>query len=163
MKVETVSTEKKTGLYWLWLSVVVVILDQFVKYLVSVYFVYNEAFYLLPFLNLTLAHNTGAAFSFLSETGLIAVWLFIITAFIISLVLGIWMYRLSPKNYWLGVSLALILGGAVGNLLDRIFFGYVIDFIHFHLGTWSFPIFNIADVAITIGAFMLIIDLFKKN
>jgi signal peptidase II len=153
----------KTGLYWLRLSVLLIAGDQLTKYLVACYLGYAESLYLFPFLNLTLAHNRGAAFSFMAGTGQIAVWLFILSALVISLFLCLWMYRLPFKNVWLGISLALILGGAIGNLLDRILYGYVIDFIHFHIGDWSFPIFNMADTVITFGAVMLLIDIFDKK
>lgn len=154
---------KRTGLFWLWLSVFVLITDQVAKYIASHYLLFNESFYLLPFFNLTLAHNKGAAFSFLSESGIFATWLFIATALIISSLLSVWLHRVPKNNIWLSVALALILGGAIGNLLDRILYGYVIDFIHLHLKSWSWPIFNIADMAITCGALMLIVDLFKEK
>ncbi|MBA2654605.1 MAG: signal peptidase II [Gammaproteobacteria bacterium] len=160
---ESVFSAKKSGLHWLWLSLIVIVADQLVKYLIRTHLLYNESVNVFPFFNLTLAHNKGAAFSFLSEGGYWAPLLFIVTALIISTVLCIWMYRLPPKNYWLGIGLALILGGAIGNLIDRLIFGYVIDFVHLHVANWSFPIFNIADVGITVGALMLIIDIFKKK
>jgi signal peptidase II len=160
---ETIIVEKRTGLYWLWLSALVIVIDQVTKHIVTTNLFYNQSLYLFRFLNITLAHNSGAAFNFLSEMGYLAVWLFIAIAFFISLILCIWLQSLPAKNCWLGISLALILGGAIGNLLDRIFIGYVIDFIQFHVDTWSFPIFNMADTAISIGTFMLVIDIFKKK
>jgi signal peptidase II len=160
---ETITLEKRTGLYWLWLSALIIVIDQITKYIATTYLFYNQSLYLFSFLNLTLAHNSGAAFSFLSEMGYLAVWLFIAIAFFISLILCIWLRSLPAKNYWLGISLALILGGAIGNLLDRILISYVIDFIQFHVDTWSFPIFNMADTAISIGTFMLIIDIFRRK
>lgn len=159
----TVSEKKKSGLYWIWLSILVVIIDQGTKYIITQYLPYNTSIYLLPVLNLTLEHNRGAAFSFLSQVSDYAVWLFIVTAVIVSLIICIWLHRLSFRNRWLGVSLSLILGGALGNLLDRIIYGYVVDFIHFHVTNWNWPIFNVADTAITIGAIMLIIDIFRKG
>jgi signal peptidase II len=160
---ETIIIEKKTGLYWLWLSALVIVIDQVTKHIVTTYLFYNQSLYLCRFLNITLAHNSGAAFNFLSEMGYLAVWLFIAIAFFVSLILCIWLRSLPAKNCWLGISLALILGGAIGNLLDRIFIGYVIDFIQFHVDTWSYPIFNMADTAISIGTFMLVIDIFRKK
>lgn len=154
---------KKTGIYWLWLALVVIIIDQITKYLVMQHLQVNEVVRVLPFLNFILEHNKGAAFSFLSEAGYLAVWLFIGTAFLISLILCFWLHRLPSHNAWLGISLALILGGAIGNLLDRIMYGYVIDFVHFHIQQWSWFIFNFADAAITIGSLMLVIDIFKKK
>lgn len=153
--------KKKTGLHWLWLSVAVIIIDQITKYLIVQNIEYSSIVRLLPFLNLTLIHNTGAAYGFLGEFGIWASLFFIATAAVISLVLCWWLYRLPRENKWMGISLALILGGAIGNLIDRILYGYVVDFVHFHLTTWSFAIFNVADAAITIGAVMLIIDIFR--
>jgi signal peptidase II len=157
--------KKKTGLCWLWLSLFVIIADQVSKYLIVQNIEYNSIFYLLPFLNFTLEHNTGAAYGFLGKYGQLASLFFIATALIISIVLGVWLHRLPRQSRWLGISLGLILGGAIGNLIDRVCYGYVIDFVHFHINTWSFAIFNFADSAITVGAIMLIIDIFrgKKN
>lgn len=153
--------KKKTALHWLWLSVAVIIIDQFTKYLIVQNIEYSSIVRLLPFLNLTLIHNTGAAYGFLGQFGIWASLFFIATAAVISLVLCWWLYRLPRENNWMGISLSLILGGAIGNLIDRILYGYVIDFVHFHLTTWSFAIFNVADAAITIGAVMLILDIFR--
>lgn len=155
--------EKKTGLYWLWLAFLVIIIDQFTKYIVLQSLEFGQPLYVLPFFNLLLEHNKGAAFSFLSEAGSLAVWVFVGTAFVISMVLCYWLYRLPARSTWLGVSLALILGGAIGNLIDRIMYGYVVDFLQLHIKQWSWPIFNIADTAITIGSVMLLIDIFKKK
>lgn len=157
--------KKKTSLHWVWLSIIVIAIDQLLKYLVVQNIEYNSIFRLLPFLNFTLEYNTGAAYGFLGEFGSLASLFFICTAVVISLLLCVWLYRLPATNRWLGISLALILGGAIGNLIDRVAYGYVIDYVHFHVGGWSFAIFNFADAAITLGACMLIIDIFrgKKN
>ncbi len=160
---DTVIIEKQRGLYWLWLSLIIIILDQSTKYLIVYYEPYTDSIYLLSFLNITLAHNRGAAFNFLSQKGNLALWFFMTIATLISAVLCIWLYRLPSRNYWLKVSLALILGGAIGNLLDRISYGFVIDFIHFHIQDWSWPIFNFADTAISIGSGMLVVDIFRKR
>jgi signal peptidase II len=154
---------KKTSLHWVWLSLAVVILDQLSKHMVLDHLSYQARVYVLPFLNLTLERNKGAAFSFLSQTGNLATWLFICTAIIISVLLVIWLYKLPAQKRWLAISLSLILGGAVGNLIDRISYGYVIDFIHFHIKEWSWPIFNLADTAITIGSLMLLLDVFRRD
>jgi signal peptidase II len=156
-------TKGKTGLNWFWLSLTVVLLDQITKHFALEYLVYQAPVYLLSFLNFTLERNRGAAFSFLSQSGSLATALFIITAIIISTALVIWLYKLPANRRWLNVSLSLILGGAVGNLIDRISYGYVIDFIHLHINQWSWPIFNVADIAITTGAIMLLIDIFRKD
>ncbi len=145
---------------WLWLSVVVVILDQLSKFYVVKELTFKPPIELVSWLNLILAHNTGAAFSFLGDAGGWQRWLFAALASIVSIVLIVWISRLSKKDYWLACSLALILGGAVGNLIDRVRFGYVIDFIDFHIGSWHFATFNIADAAISVGAVMLLVDAF---
>lgn len=152
-----------TGIHWLWLALIVLILDQVSKYIVTQYFPYNKPAYVFSFLNITLEHNKGAAFSFLSQQGSLAVALFIGSAVVVSLVLCIWLYRLHARDHWLGISLALLLGGALGNLYDRIIYGYVVDFVHFHWNDRSFAIFNLADTSITLGAFMLIIDIFRRK
>jgi signal peptidase II len=159
----TVTQDKKTSLHWLWLAAAIIIIDQVSKIIVTHTLSFNVPVHVLPWLNLNLVHNKGAAFNFLSQFGDIALWLFIGTAIIVSIFLCVWLYRLPASNRWLGVSLSLILGGAIGNLLDRLFYGYVVDFIHFHIQYWNFAIFNVADSAITIGAIMLIIDIFKRK
>ena len=154
---------------WLMLSIVIIILDQITKYTVSRELVMYQVVPVFPGFNLTLMHNTGAAFSFLSQAGGWQRWFFIILASVISIVILIWMYRLPAKKSWLLVALAFVLGGALGNLFDRIIHGYVIDFIEVYLSflPWRifnpWPAFNIADSAIFIGAVMLIIDAFWFN
>ncbi len=145
---------------WLWLSVVVVILDQISKFYITEYLTSNPPVELTSWLNLVLAHNTGAAFSFLGDAGGWQRWLFAVLAGTVSIVLIVWISRLQKREYWLACSLALILGGAVGNLIDRVRFGYVVDFIDFHIDTWHFATFNIADAAISVGAVMLLVDAF---
>ena len=101
----TIATEKKTGLYWLWLSVVIMIIDQLSKYLVVHSMNYDTPIYLAPFFaNLTLVHNKGASFGFLSEWGSLAIALFIVTACVVSVVLCVWLHRLPSKSYWLGIA-----------------------------------------------------------
>jgi signal peptidase II len=112
----------------------------------------------IPFFNLTLLHNTGAAFSFLSEAGGWQRWFFALVALIISAVILLWLKRLPRDKVWLAVALALVLGGALGNVWDRITLGYVIDFLDIYYQGWHWPAFNIADSAISVGAAMLIID-----
>jgi len=155
--------ETKTSLIWLWLSLVVIALDQWTKWLVVSSFRLHEIKPVLPSFNLTLAYNTGAAFSFLSDAGGWQRWVFMVVAIIISVTLVIWLYR-TPRREWLsGVSFSLILGGAVGNLWDRLAYGHVIDFLDIYYNQWHWPAFNIADMAISVGAVLLIIDLFKRQ
>lgn len=144
---------------WLWLSGVVIVLDQASKLLAEQALPYAEAHRLLPVLDLTLLYNRGAAFSFLAGAGGWQRWVFIGIALAVSLFLLNWMRR-TPRQHWcVAASLALLLGGALGNLFDRIVYGHVIDFISVHYAGWYFPAFNLADSAITLGAILLIYDM----
>ncbi|MBN1008025.1 signal peptidase II [Amphritea pacifica] len=148
-----------TALTWLWLVVLVVALDLFTKHQASTLLSYGVPHPLLPVFDLTLLHNTGAAFSFLAQAGGWQRWFFALIAVVVSTVLLLWMASTPRDKYWLGAGLALVLGGALGNLYDRVVQGYVIDFISLHYNGYYFPAFNLADSAITIGAGMLIIDM----
>lgn len=148
---------------WLWLSVLVIILDQASKFAVTEHLAFKPPLVLTSWLNLILAHNTGAAFSFLGDAGGWQRWFFSILASVVSVVLIIWISRLPRDTFWMPCTLALILGGAVGNLIDRVRYGYVVDFVDFHIGNWHFATFNIADAAISIGAVMLLIDAFRSG
>ena len=105
-------------------------------------------------------HNTGAAFSFLSDAGGWQRWFFAVLAAIVSIVIALWMARLKKHEMMLGIALALILGGAIGNLIDRIAYGYVIDFLDVYYQSWHWPVFNVADSAITLGVILLILESF---
>jgi len=147
---------------WLWLSALVIVLDQLSKAWITNHFVYGESITVLSVFDLVLAHNTGAAFSFLSDAGGMQRWLFSIIAVIAS----VWIVSLLRKHasqLLFSLALSLILGGALGNLIDRIAYGYVIDFLHFHWDEHYFPAFNIADSAITCGAFLMIWDSFTEK
>lgn len=149
---------------WLGLSALVIILDQLSKLYISSHFEYGESLPVLSVFSLVLWHNTGAAFSFLSDFGGLQRWLFSI----IALVASAWIVMLLRKHAQqklFAVGLSLILGGALGNLIDRIAYGHVIDFLLFHWDAHIFPAFNLADSAITCGAGLLIWDSFteKKN
>jgi signal peptidase II len=150
-------------LKWLWLSALVVILDQITKYLASQYLQLHVSVALIPGLNLTLMHNTGAAFSFLSQAGGWQRWFFIVLTITVSIAILVWLVKLPGKQHWLACALALILGGALGNLWDRVLLSYVIDFIDVYYQSYHWPAFNIADSAITCGAVMLIIDAIGFN
>ncbi|MCG8378335.1 MAG: signal peptidase II [Proteobacteria bacterium] len=145
---------------WLVLSVIILILDQVTKSYASSELILYQAVPVVPGFNLTLMHNTGAAFSILSQAGGWQRWFFIVLASIISLAIIIWMFGLPKDRRWLLTALAFVLGGALGNLWDRINLGYVVDFIEVYYREWYWPAFNVADSAITIGAIMLIIDAF---
>jgi len=143
---------------WLWLSLFVIGLDQWTKSLASAHLQFGIPHPVLPGLNLTLVHNTGAAFSLLSDAGGWQRIIFICLALTISVVLVAWLRRIPPGQRWLPVTLALILGGAVGNLWDRVLLGYVVDFIDVYVANRHWPAFNVADSAISTGAVMLLID-----
>ena len=142
----------------LWIAGVVFVSDQLTKYFASDYLVRHGEVNLSPFLNLVLVHNTGAAFGFLSSASGWQNGLFMFVALVACAFL-LWMLsRLNRQEMLLAVALMLILGGALGNLLDRVIFGYVIDFIDVHYHHWHWPAFNVADSAITVGAILLILD-----
>ncbi len=137
-----------------------VLLDQYTKTLATESLVYARPVEVFSWFNLTLQHNTGAAFSFLSDAGGWQRWFFTVVAVVISGVLTVWLF-MAPRAHWLlGLSLSLILGGAVGNVWDRVALGYVVDFISVHYQGWYFPAFNIADSAITVGAVCMLLDSF---
>jgi signal peptidase II len=154
------ATKQRTGLRWMWLSLLVVLLDQWSKALAVKHLVLNAPLPQFPGLNLTLVHNTGAAFSLLRDAGGWQRWLFILLAIGIGAFILTWLARIPARRVWLGCALGLVLGGALGNLWDRIALGYVIDFIDVYYARWHWPAFNVADSAITVGAVMLIIDAF---
>ena len=135
-----------------------VLLDQASKLLADARLVYHEPVPLLPFFNLTLAYNRGAAFSFLGNAGGWQRWFFASISVLVVGVLLVWMRRLKPVQWPLSLAFALIIGGAIGNLIDRLVYGHVIDFIDVYYKTWHWPTFNIADSAITLGAGLLLLD-----
>lgn len=153
---------KGLQLKWLWLAVLVLMLDLGTKAIASHWLVYANPVPVLPFFNLTLLHNTGAAFSFLAGASGWQRWFFVILALVVSVILVVWLRTLKRQETWLAIALVLILGGALGNVYDRVVHGYVVDFLHFYWRDWHFPAFNLADAAITIGAGMMILDMFRK-
>lgn len=161
------SRHKVTGVRWLWLSALVVVLDLGSKWLASANLALHRPVEVVPNLYLTLAHNSGAAFSFLQDAGGWQRWFFAALAIVISGVLIAWIRRLPNDKVWLPIALALVLGGALGNLWDRLTLGYVVDFIQVYLPflPWRifnpWPAFNVADSAITVGALMLVVDAFR--
>lgn len=145
-------------LRWLWLSFSITAVDQITKQLVESKLLVFETFPLLPWLNLTLAYNEGAAFSFLSDQGGWQRWFFVALALGVTLVLLIWLSRLQPTERLVAVALGLLIGGALGNLIDRILLGHVVDFIDVYYQQWHWPAFNIADSAISIGVALILLD-----
>ncbi|MDF3931089.1 signal peptidase II [Pseudomonas citronellolis] len=150
---------------WLWITVLVLVLDQVSKaYFEGALSLYQQVVVIPDLFSWTLAYNTGAAFSFLADSSGWQRWLFALIAVVVSAVLLVWLKRLKPSDTWLAIALALVLGGALGNLYDRIVLGHVIDFIFVHWqNRWYFPAFNLADSAITVGAIMLALDMFKTK
>ena len=147
---------------WLALGALVVVLDQLTKAWIIGHFAYGQTLTVFSLFNLVLAHNTGAAFSFLNDAGGIQRWLF---SFIAIAASGwiIWLLRKHSAQLLFAAALSMILGGALGNLIDRLRYGYVVDFLSFHWNEHYFPAFNLADSAITCGAFLLILDSVMKE
>jgi signal peptidase II len=143
---------------WLALSLVVIILDQITKYVANAQLVYAEPLPVLPSFNLTLLYNRGAAFSFLSDAGGWQRWFFVTISFLAAILLTVWLRKLKSEQWALALALSLVIGGAVGNLVDRLWLGYVIDFIQIYYKSFYWPAFNVADSAITVGAVLLVWD-----
>ena len=155
------TTEEKRGraVAWLLLSACVVLADQVSKAYITRHFMEFEFIRILPILDITRMHNVGAAFSFLASASGWQRWLFIGLAGVVSIGIIVWLIRLPRGAHaLLAAGLALVLGGALGNVIDRIRLGHVIDFIHFHWNGAYFPAFNVADSAITVGAACLLLD-----
>jgi len=150
-------------LRWLWLSLLVVVLDQLSKYLVEAWLTPYQALALLPSLNFTLVYNTGAAFSFLADAGGWQRWFFLVLSLVIGVVLVVWLRRLRQGETATAVALALILGGALGNAIDRALYGHVVDFIDVYYRGWHWPAFNIADSAICVGAGLLMLTSLRQE
>ncbi|XID74893.1 signal peptidase II [Alkanindiges sp. WGS2144] len=148
------------NLWWLLLAIVSIVLDQYTKHVASTHLIFAEPVPVLPFLNWTLLHNYGAAFSFLSDAGGWQRYFFTILAAVVSVAFIVWLMRMPRRLKILPLAIALILGGALGNLIDRVSLGYVVDFIHVYYQNYHFPAFNIADSSITLGTILLIIDTF---
>jgi len=145
-------------LKWLWLSAVVLALDLATKAMATHYLTLYQPVPVFPGFNWTLAHNTGAAFSFLSDQSGWQRWFFSAIALVVSVGLVVWLRRLESSQRWLALALSLILGGALGNLWERVTQGYVVDFIEVYYDRWAWPAFNLADSAIFLGAVILVAD-----
>jgi signal peptidase II len=148
-----------SGWRWLPLTGTVIVVDQLVKAWMLHHFLLFQRVRLLPVLDLTLTYNTGAAFSLLADASGWQRWVFVVLALGVSAVLLVWLRRVSASRQGLlACGLALIVGGALGNMIDRVRLGHVIDFVHAHWGPHYFPAFNVADSAITVGAAVLLLD-----
>jgi signal peptidase II len=148
-------------LHWLGLAFAIILADQFTKVLIVGYYQLGDATYVTSFFNVVRVHNTGAAFSFLAGASGWQRWFFTVLGFVASGVI-IWMLKKHPGQRLFSFALACILGGAIGNVIDRIVHGYVVDFLDFHWRNMHFPAFNVADTAISIGAACLILDEFLR-
>ncbi|MFV0594549.1 signal peptidase II [Shewanella sp.] len=156
-------TWKDSGLRWYWVVVLVFLADQLSKQWILANFDLFESVQLLPFFNFTYVRNYGAAFSFLSEAGGWQRWLFTIVAVGFSTLLTVWLRKQSASLWKLNLAYTLVIGGALGNLIDRLMHGFVVDFIDFYWGKSHYPAFNIADSAIFIGAVLIIWDSFFNS
>ena len=150
---------------WLWLSAAVILLDQLSKWLVADHLAAYDSIRVLPVFNLVLIHNPGAAWSFLAGASGWQRWFFTVLALAVSAAIVVWLRFLPRREFrWRSCALALVLAGALGNVIDRLWHGYVIDFLQFHYQGWYYPAFNLADSAITVGAAMLILEgLFSRR
>ncbi|MGI4815999.1 MAG: signal peptidase II [Janthinobacterium lividum] len=146
---------------WLGVAIIVILLDQLTKLAISRLFVYGESRSMTDFFNLVLIYNRGAAFSFLAAADGWQRWAFTILGVLAAVVIG-WMLRRHGNQKMFCTALSLVLGGALGNVIDRLAYGHVIDFLDFHAGSWHWPAFNIADSGITIGAILLVIDELRR-
>lgn len=152
------------GLQWLWVSALVVVADQWIKLLALRHLEYQQPYTVFQaWLNLTLAYNRGAAFSFLGSAGGWQVYFFALVSLLIVVLFTIWLVRTPSGHPWRRLGLALVIGGAIGNLIDRLRLNYVVDYVDFHIGSWHFATFNLADAAISVGACCLIIALLTHH
>lgn len=147
-------------LRWLWITALVVGLDQAAKLVAEAQLPFRQLVNVIPYFDWYLTHNPGAAFSFLADAGGWQRWFFAIASIVISTVIVVWLKKLERDDKITAIALSLILGGAIGNLIDRIYLGYVIDYIQVWLGPYPWPAFNIADSAIFVGAAILILSSF---
>jgi len=151
-------------LKWLWLSFAVIVIDQLTKVWIDSSMTLHERLPLIEdFFDLTLAYNPGAAFSFLADAGGWQRWFFTIVSTIVSIILVVWLKRLPTHEKINAIALALIIGGAVGNLIDRIAYGHVIDFLLIYYQQWSWPAFNVADSAISVGVVLMLLAMFHSS
>ena len=148
-------------LRWLWISLIVIILDQATKLIAEAQLTPHQPVNLFPYFDWYLTYNTGAAFSFLADAGGWQRWLFTVIAIVISIVIVQWVRKLPAEDTLTAASLCLILGGAIGNQIDRVYHGHVNDYIQVRLGSYPIPAINIADASISVGAALLILSSFS--
>lgn len=150
-------------LYWLSVSVAVFVIDQISKFIATTKLFLLSRDVITPFFNLCLSFNRGAAFGFLHHAGGWQRWFFVAMGLFVCASIVVWLYRLPKQEKLLPLALALILGGALANLWDRLVLGYVVDFIQLHVDIWYFPTFNVADAAISLGAALVFIAFLRKK
>ena len=155
--------KQASGLRFLWLTLALIVLDQLTKQWVIRVFDLYESISVMPFVDFTYVRNYGAAFSFLADQGGWQRWLFTGLAIAVSIVLIIWLRRNAASLWRQNLAFALILAGALGNVLDRMMYGYVIDFIDVHANGWHWPAFNVADMAISVGAVLMLLEAFFEQ
>ncbi|WP_231892629.1 MULTISPECIES: signal peptidase II [unclassified Vibrio] len=163
-----INSLKQSGVRWLWLAALIFIVDIAIKLVVmdSMGYGWANRIEVLPFFNLLYVHNYGAAFSFLGDQSGWQRWLFTGIAIAVCAMLTVWMSKLPKAEKWNNIAYALIIGGALGNVFDRVIHGFVVDYLDFFVGTYHWPAFNLADSTICIGAVMVILDSFvntKRN
>lgn len=146
----------KANLRWLWLSFAVLVVDQLTKWAALAGLDYARPVEILPFFDFTLLYNTGAAFSFLADHDGWQRWFFVFLAVVITVALLAWLAFVAIRDGRIKAGITLLIGGAVGNVIDRVLHGHVVDFLDFHVAGWHWPAFNIADAAITIGVALII-------
>lgn len=147
---------------YLWISAVILFIDQLTKTVAEHFLNLGQSIKVLPFFDITLVYNYGASFGFLSDQGGWQRWFLLALAIFVVIFLFRWLFTLKPNETLIAWSLSLIIGGALGNIIDRIYYGYVIDFLDFFIGDKHWPAFNIADSAIVIGAGLMIWDMLKN-
>lgn len=150
---------KIPNVYGLWLSVIVIVIDQISKELIHSRLDWFERVPVTPFLNITHLRNTGAAFSSFAQ---LPAGFFIGLAVVVSVGMMIWLRRYAYTQRLVALAFCCIIGGALGNVIDRVRHGYVVDFIDFYIGSWHYAAFNVADIAISFGAFLLIVDMLRE-
>jgi len=148
---------------WLWITMIIIALDLISKGMVNYYLTRFSSHTVTSFLNIVLVYNTGSAFGFLANQSGWQLWLFIAIAVLVAIGILTWLWKSKNKHPLTALALCFILGGTLGNLYDRVINGYVIDFIDFHIGDWHWPAFNVADTAICLGVFFIILSAFRQK